>query len=196
MLATITNTNIDIVRSAMKIFKQFKLVEILPDETIYMKCIESMIGSESEVAKRVRKHRAKKKALQCNKVKQICNTDIDIELDKEKDKDIYNKAKSILLFLNEQTNHKYRPTKGTLKYIKERLNEGYTEKDCRYVIETMTHNWSGTDMERHLDYTTLFRSSNFPKYLEKEKLRKKIKLYDKDGRPTGETIWSDEVYNK
>ena len=34
MLATITNTNIDIVRSAMKVFESTKMIEILDDETI------------------------------------------------------------------------------------------------------------------------------------------------------------------
>ena len=36
MLATITNTNVDIVRSAMKVFTDLKMIEVLGDETIYM----------------------------------------------------------------------------------------------------------------------------------------------------------------
>ena len=86
-LATVTNSNVDLVRTAMKIFQEFDLIEILPDDTIYVKCIELLIGSESEVAERVRKHRAKQKALHGNKVKQISNTDIELdsELDSEKE---------------------------------------------------------------------------------------------------------------
>ena len=91
-LATVTNSNVDLVRTAMKIFQQFDLIEILPDDTIYVKCIELLIGSESEVAERVRKHRAKQKALHSNKVKQISNTDIELEL--EKDIEIEKKGKS------------------------------------------------------------------------------------------------------
>ena len=36
MLATITNTNVDIVRNAIKVFNELNLMEILDDGTIYM----------------------------------------------------------------------------------------------------------------------------------------------------------------
>lgn len=45
MLATITNTNIDIVRSAMKVFTELHMLEIVEDGTIYMSEVEKMIGS-------------------------------------------------------------------------------------------------------------------------------------------------------
>lgn len=45
MLATITNTNIDIVRSAMKVFSELNMLEIVEDGTIYMSEVEKMIGS-------------------------------------------------------------------------------------------------------------------------------------------------------
>lgn len=87
MLATITGTNIDIVRSAMKVFTSLEMIEILDDQTIYMREVERMIGSESDSAERVRRHRALQqgRALQCNGSVTICNTEIDIdkELDKE-----------------------------------------------------------------------------------------------------------------
>ena len=50
MLSVITNTNIDIVRSAMKLFIELKLVEIKSDETIYMEEVSKMIGSETKWA--------------------------------------------------------------------------------------------------------------------------------------------------
>ena len=34
MISTITNTNIDIVRTAMKVFEQLHMIELLDDETI------------------------------------------------------------------------------------------------------------------------------------------------------------------
>lgn len=58
MLSVITNTNIDIVRAAMKVFIQLGMIEIFDDETIYMREMQTMIGSESASAERVRKHRA------------------------------------------------------------------------------------------------------------------------------------------
>lgn len=92
MLSTITGTNIDIVRSAMKVFTSLEMIEILDDQTIYMREVEKMIGGESDSAERVRRHRALKEAqsLQCNGVVTICNTDIDIEkdIDKEQEKEV------------------------------------------------------------------------------------------------------------
>lgn len=58
MLATITKTNIDIVRSAMAVLQELGMVEILDDQTIYMLQVESMIGTETEAAKRMRRVRS------------------------------------------------------------------------------------------------------------------------------------------
>ena len=80
MLATITGTNIDIVRSAMKVFTSLQMVEILDDQTIFMNEVEKMIGGESESAERVRRHRAlKAQSLHCNALVTNGNTDIDKE---------------------------------------------------------------------------------------------------------------------
>ena len=95
MLAVITNTNIDLVRSAMKVFVQLKMVEMLDDETIYMTEVKKMVGSETASAERVRKHRAKldekQLLLQSNSNVTKCNTEIeiekeiDIEIEKERE---------------------------------------------------------------------------------------------------------------
>lgn len=57
MLATITNTNIDIVRSAVKIFTELGLMEILTDGTFFMAEVQKMIGSESSWAEKKREYR-------------------------------------------------------------------------------------------------------------------------------------------
>ena len=57
MLAVITNTNVDIVRSAMKVFIDLNMIEILEDSTIYMAAIERLIGKETAGAERVRNYR-------------------------------------------------------------------------------------------------------------------------------------------
>ena len=64
MLSVITNTNVDIVKSAMKVFTELKMIEILDDSTIYMNEVNKLIGSETSVAERVRKHRENNKMLQ------------------------------------------------------------------------------------------------------------------------------------
>lgn len=69
MLASVTDTNVDIVRTAVKIFESLGLMEILDDGTIYMTQVAEMTGKESESAERVRRYRLKQKqqlALQCN----------------------------------------------------------------------------------------------------------------------------------
>jgi len=48
MLSTVTDTNIDIVRSAMKIFTELGMLEVLDDETIFMAEVDKMIGSSNE----------------------------------------------------------------------------------------------------------------------------------------------------
>ena len=85
MLSVITNTNIDIVKSAMKIFIDLNMIEILDDSTIYMAEVLKLTGSETAGATRVRKHRAKQKALQCNTAETKCNTEIEKEIEKEKE---------------------------------------------------------------------------------------------------------------
>lgn len=96
MLATITGTDIDIVRTALKLFKQLGLLEIYDDNTLHMIETKNMIGSETASTRRSRKSRAKNqpkldeknnKMLQCNTGATNCNGDIDIELDIDKDKD-------------------------------------------------------------------------------------------------------------
>ena len=57
MLSTITNTNIDIVRSAVKIFTELGLMEILSDGTFFMNEVQKMIGSETSWAEKKREYR-------------------------------------------------------------------------------------------------------------------------------------------
>lgn len=83
MLAVITHTNIDIVRSAMRVFMDLQLVDIFDDQTIYMTEVEKLVGSETSVAERVRKHREKQKLLQCNTNALQSNIELEKELEKE-----------------------------------------------------------------------------------------------------------------
>jgi predicted phage replisome organizer len=88
MLSVVTNTNIDIVRSAMKLFTELKLMEVLDDATIYMAEVNNMIGSESWSAERVRRFRQKQQALLCNGDVTSCNEEKEIEIKKDIDTDI------------------------------------------------------------------------------------------------------------
>lgn len=101
MLSTITNTNIDVVRSAINVFKELKMIEIYDDGTLFMKQIEKMVGSETKWANYKRVSRNQNKEIgQCptNVQKQIGNCPIDIEkdIDIDIDKDIENKIIDLL----------------------------------------------------------------------------------------------------
>ena len=89
-LSKVTNTPLDTVAVAMKAFSEIGLVTILETGEIYLTQINEMVGSETDSAKRVRKHRIRNqpedvKALQCNIDVTKCNTEIEIEKDIEKD---------------------------------------------------------------------------------------------------------------
>lgn len=98
MLSVITNTNIDIVRSAIDLFVHLGMMEKWDDGTIFMLETVNMIGSESESAERMRRLRARRKqqqlpggtneetikcdvASQCDVDVRKCDTDIDIDID-------------------------------------------------------------------------------------------------------------------
>ena len=59
MLATITRTNIDIVRSAIKVFTELHMMEIMDDGTYFMSEVQKMVGCETYWAQRKREQRIK-----------------------------------------------------------------------------------------------------------------------------------------
>lgn len=101
MLSTITNTNIDTVSNAMKLFRELGMVEILDDQTIYMNEVSKMLGAETYWAQKKREERQKNKLSnqntprighcptnvqdESNVSNQEIEKDIDKELEKEKD---------------------------------------------------------------------------------------------------------------
>lgn len=60
MLATITNTNIDVVRSAIQVFEELGMMEVLDDGTYFMNEVQKMLGSETKWAEKKRDYRSKK----------------------------------------------------------------------------------------------------------------------------------------
>ena len=100
MLSVITNTNIDVVKSAIEIFTELNMMEIMDDGTLYMTEVEKMIGSAADnpAANRQRRFREKQKELQllaCDDTVTKCNAPVtknneskSIEIDKEKELEI------------------------------------------------------------------------------------------------------------
>lgn len=99
MLSVITNTNIDVVRSAITIFTKLGMMEILDDGTYFMNEVNKMIGSavDNDNANRQRRFRERQKELALqesygsvtkNNESKSIELEKDIELDnKKKDKE-------------------------------------------------------------------------------------------------------------
>lgn len=81
-LAEITKTNTDTVIVAMELLKKIGLVEILDNGALYLSQLETMVGSESGSAARMRKMRAKNKDLS------LCDKNITTEKEIEKEKEL------------------------------------------------------------------------------------------------------------
>lgn len=69
--------------------------------------------------------------------------------------------------LNELSGKNYRPdSKDINEYLAARLKDGATEGDCLLVVEDRWHRWKDKpDMVEYFNPVTLFRPSNFEKYL-------------------------------
>lgn len=98
MLATITRTNVDIVRTAVKIFTELGMMELLDDGTYYMNKVEEMIGSETYWAEKKRIQRESPKLLDnvqqesnasptCPSKSKSIEKELDKDIDKEKELD-------------------------------------------------------------------------------------------------------------
>ena len=91
MLSVITNTNIDVVRSAMKLFVELKMIEVQDDATIYMAEVNKMIGSETKWAEYKRKPKVQAPSVplleNIQPMSKKCPTEKEIEkeIDKEKE---------------------------------------------------------------------------------------------------------------
>jgi len=108
-LATITRTDIDVVRSGVKAFEKLGLLEMLDDGTFFLSEVKRIVGSETTGASRQRKY-AEKKALSDNRHscgKASLNDEEleqEKELEKEKEKEVKPVAKATL---KKQTKKEY-----------------------------------------------------------------------------------------
>lgn len=90
----------------------------------------------------------------------------------EKKKSMIENAEEVISFLNTKTEKSYRarnpkgnPTSNS-EYVIARLKEGYTVQECKQVIASKCRQWLHDErMFRYLTPETLFRRSNFERYL-------------------------------
>lgn len=174
------------------------LMEVLSKTEYLLTETQCLIGSESSVTKRVRKHR-EQKALQCNANETICNTEIDIEKEIDKEIDINKEEKipykEIIDCLNKFAKTNYKHTSQVTKdKIKARWNDGFRLNDFETVIKNKCREWMGTDMEKYLRPKTLF-GNNFESYLNQKVSKENLNTENVPDwyKNTGETEPDDEL---
>ena len=85
-LASVTHTNVGVVRAAIQILTEFGMVEILDDKTLFMTEVAAILDSETFAAKRKREQR-NGPGDNVPRLSPGCPPDIEIELDTEKEKE-------------------------------------------------------------------------------------------------------------
>ncbi|OQY36820.1 MAG: hypothetical protein B6229_09340 [Spirochaetaceae bacterium 4572_7] len=78
----------------------------------------------------------------------------------------YSAVDSMIDYFNTVTGQKRRYSKASRDPISARIKDGYTEGDCKAVISKMYKMWKDDPkMAKYITIETLFRPSNFEKYL-------------------------------
>ena len=102
MLSTITNTNIDTVRSAMKVFTELSMIDVLENQTIFMTEVSKMLGSETFWAEKKRTQRAVKSPSLIGQsgdnvqaMSKMSKEEIEIEIEIDKEKEIYKESADV-----------------------------------------------------------------------------------------------------
>lgn len=87
-LSKLTGVDFDTVRSAMLLFEKIGLIKILDGGEIYLSQINELIGSETDKAQLMRRLRAQKKVNGNNVTKMLPYIEIDIEKEKDIEKEV------------------------------------------------------------------------------------------------------------
>jgi len=148
------------------------LLEIVTNNEYHLNELPSMVGSESESAIKMRRHRIssdnkKEITSHCDQPVIKSDTEIEIEIEKEIEKEI--PYVEIINYLNDASGKNYRSTsRKTKDCIKARSNEKFSVGDFKKVIDKKVTEWGGTDMEKFIRPETLF-GNKFEGYLNQEK---------------------------
>lgn len=193
MLSTIFKRPLNVVRLALTTFQQFGMIEIDDQEFIRVsnwekhQNVEGLDKIREQTRKRVAKHREQKQLEDSNvssnvTVTQSNATDIELELDKEIDKDNNKHIVEIISFLNEKASKNYRSSSNKTKtLINARIKEGFTVEDFKRVIDNKCITWLDSDMDKFLRPETLF-GTKFESYLNEKPVRQQRKGVVKSGK--------------
>jgi predicted phage replisome organizer len=139
MLASVTHTNVDVVRSALKILTELGMVEVFDDKTLFMTEVAKLLDSETYAAKRKRLQREnEEKGDIVPRLSPVCPQEIEKEIDTdtelERDTDIgpEQKAEIITLALKDGTEYEI-----TDDYIR-KMQAAFPDVDIRKEVGKMS----------------------------------------------------------
>ena len=168
MLATITDTNPDIVKTAIDVFIQLGMMDVLDDGTYFMNEVNKMMGScaDNDNANRQRRFRERKKSealLECYDSVTNRNESKSIETDKEIDKDT-----------------KGRFTPPTVEQVRAYCQERGNEIDAQYFVDYYEANgWTrGKSNVKIKDWKACVRTWEKNNYNKKEKPKNKFNNFE------------------
>lgn len=172
MLADQFDIDINTIRLGLATFQRFGMIEVV-DNIICLSHWEKWQAADGlavireQTRKRVAKHREKQRLAAGNvtgnvTVTESNATDIDIDKEEDKNKEIYT---VVVSYLNEKAGTKYRPTSAKTKTaIHARIADGFTVENFKTVIDKKCTEWIGTEWEKFLRPSTLF-GTKFEEYL-------------------------------
>ena len=111
-IALVIDENVEDIKITLIFLESKGLLTRNSDRDYFLEQVPEMVGSETATARRVRKFRENKQALQCNTDETKCNgeIDIDIEIEKDIDKD---KDKNPVKLIVEEYQSRIAPLDGT-----------------------------------------------------------------------------------
>ena len=198
MLATITNTNIDIVRSAIKAFSELGMMEILEDGTFFLHEVEKMLGFETKYAEQKRIYREKMKAIgqSPDNVQTMSDKSKSIELDKEIEKEIDKESDDKGVRRAQPADSPKRFTKPSLEQVKTYCHERGDKVDPERFYNYYESNGWSVGKRSMKDWKAAIRYwETDPKYQAQATQRKGNYFAPHEAAPiveTGETDFTDE----
>lgn len=118
------------------------------------------------------------------------NTNIDI-VEKQKKPQLFSnvvkkpksRIDSCLAHLNEKAGTRFSlDTQVNRNFVQQLLNKKYTEEDIKKVIDYKCNEWIGTEWQKYLRPSTLFRLSNFENYLAAAEIKTVRKVTPKNAQ--------------
>jgi predicted phage replisome organizer/uncharacterized phage protein (TIGR02220 family) len=163
-LSRVMGRKIETVRLALKTFLQFKMIDIQSDIIIILnwekhQSTDKLLRIQEQNKERSQKYRDNQKKLLLP-----INKDIEKELDIESN--VIVTLRQIIDYLNIKANKRFTYKNDSYnKHIFARLKDGFTYQDFQKVIDIKIKDEYFMQNPKYLNPDTLFRPSNFEKYL-------------------------------